>query len=838
MRLPNCSILALALSVAACRGGGGRTPTVIGPPATELRAVGDETDGGASDLLAAQMLIAAGSPIQYGGRATFMVREAALERRVVFHALAHVEAAALGSGSLGGAAVDGSARVRRLASAPDAPADTNGNGTNLDEVAAAEIAALANFAGAGTGTPMPAYAAMMPWRACTVDFLAVVAQRDDFAAMRVAGSARGQQQVDADQIGAAMQGRLHAAARLLELSRGSRPGSDARAGTIGLLFMQQVLAMEETLVSALFGRDGSLAGLRDARAYDPATRAEALWVPARLQVGEEPGLAGAPAAYAVIDRASSLTGIATLLEAAAELAWMASPRNGNPSLRDVLNGFPFGPLPDRRRGRGLGSPSAVDEVTFSREIRPILAANCIACHNDSSPTSGYTMGPLVPQTVVEYEKVIAGGNVGRRGNPPHVASGNHDGSLLWQILEGPTAGLPRMPQGCGSQFYPCLPAGQISLVADWIDQGLLRDPSEPQPPPKIGEDLARVLVKNLRLLHAEPDGALADRFDGESTSRVYRARSLGIALGALASVAMALPDAIEARTLLARAASFAAGKLVDSQGSVTAELVANAHDERIASGPADAIAHAALVSGLFAAARVLGDDDISRRARVAAANWVGTFWMPSQALFRSRAGADRLDARAGDLALVLRALEEMTADGVAGAAMAHDALLARLLPVVVASEWDGLGEVIGDGNPDTDGNGIDEPSLAGGRFGRAPLLYGGVRFGADPVGEVQPVSWSETIAPLFRSACSGCHVDGAARGNYRLDSATAARRAGDSGRAGAIIVPGDPEASLLYRKLVDRRPPVGDQMPLQRPPLDDHARELLRRWILEGAVDR
>lgn len=831
--LARSSVLLCSLAT-ACGDGTRRSPTTISPPPTELRAVDDETEGGDSDLLAAQLLVAAGTPIQHGGRAGYLVHDAALEERLVFHALAHVEATALGAGPAGGGAIDGSARTRRLAAAPDAPPDANDNGTNLDEVTAAEAEALARFAGAAAAPP--AYGSMLPWRAATVALTSSVAGREGVAAMRVAGSPRAQTQVDTAQIGGAMAARLHAAARLLEASRGVRPGRDEQSGTLGLLLLRQVLALEETLVSQLFGRDGILSGLRDARAYAPGSRAEALWVPARVQVAEEPGITGAPSSYAVLDRASSLTGIAALLDAAADLAWLASPRNPNPALRDTLNGYPFGVLPDRRRGRGLNGPQG-EEVTFTRDIRPILAANCIACHNDSSPTNGYTMGPFLPQPVVEYDKVLAGGDVGRRGNPPHVVSGNHAGSLLWLVLEGNAAGVRRMPLGCGTIFFPCLPSGQISLMADWIDQGLRREPSQPQPPPRIGEDLARVLLVNLRLLHVEDDGALADRFDGETTSGVYRAASTGAALAATASALGALPDDPSAREMLLRAARWAAQKMVDAQGAVVSELVADAHGLLAAGPPADAVEHAALALGLLAAARVTGDDELLGSARVTAAAWLRGFWNDSDALFRLHPGDDRMHARAAGLAVVVRALEEMAEASIAEAAAAHDALLARLLPVVVASEWDGLGEVVGDGNPDTDRNGIAEPALAGGAFGRAPMLLGAVRFGRDP-DEAPPVSWSDTIAPLFRNTCTGCHVDGAARGNYRVDTAAAAARAGDSAWTGRIIVPGDPEASLLYRKLVDRRPPVGDQMPLQRPPLDDHARALVRRWILEGAVER
>ncbi len=832
--VPSCSLLLLAT---ACHDSNPRAPRTTTPPSTALRAPSDETGGGDSDLLAANLLLAAGTPIQHGGRATFMVRDPQLEARIAFHAQAHIEATALGAGAFGGAAVEGSARVRRLAVAPDAPVDRNDNGSNLDEVVADEMAALANLAGAGT--PLDAFGAMMPWRSSTAALTARAQARDRFSGLRVAGSARAQNQVDASQIGGAMLARLQGAARLLEASRGSRPGANPRAGAIGLLLMQQVLAMEETLVSALFGRDGSLSGLRDARTYNPGTPGEALFVPARIQVVLEDAIAGAPADYAVVDRSSSLAGVAVLLEAAAELAWVASPRNANPTLRDVLNGFPFGTLPDRRRGRGSGLTLSAEEITFTRDIKPILEVNCIACHNDQSPTNGYSLGAFLPRPIANYDKVLTPGNVGRLGNPPIVTSGDHTRSLLWLVLTQRVAGVSRMPRGCGNEFFPCLPNGQISLVADWIDQGVRREPSVPQPPPKIGEDLARVLLRNLQLLHVENDGALNDRHDGEVAGRVVRAVSTGYALSALATVAMALPPDARTIDLLRRAATFAAAKLVDAQGQVAAELVGDAFGARQAGVAADAVEHAALTAGLFAAARVLDDDALRASARAAATTWVQTFWRSEQSLFRSRAGDDRLQVEASGLVCVLRALQEAAADGaVASAAAAHDALLARVLPVVVAAEWDGLGEVLDDGDPDTDRNGIKEPALAGGDFGRAPLLLGSLRFGADPDVVEAPVTWSDTIGPLFRSACVGCHVDGAVLGGYRLDTPATAARAGESGFVGRMVVPGDPEASLLYRKLTDRSPPIGAQMPLLRPPLDDRGREFVRRWILEGALDR
>lgn len=53
-----------------------------------------------------------------------------------------------------------------------------------------------------------------------------------------------------------------------------------------------------------------------------------------------------------------------------------------------------------------------------------------------------------------------------------------------------------------------------------------------------------------------------------------------------------------------------------------------------------------------------------------------------------------------------------------------------------------------------------------------------------------------------------------------------------------VIVPGKPEASRLYQKLLDPPPSgAGRVMPLQLGRLDEQQIGLVRRWILEGAKD-
>lgn len=82
------------------------------------------------------------------------------------------------------------------------------------------------------------------------------------------------------------------------------------------------------------------------------------------------------------------------------------------------------------------------------------------------------------------------------------------------------------------------------------------------------------------------------------------------------------------------------------------------------------------------------------------------------------------------------------------------------------------------------------------------------------------------IAPLLARHCMECH-DGATRdGGLDLSTRSAALVGGDSG---ALLQPGDSEASLLWH-LVE-----SDDMPQNRAPLSDQQKSALQRWIDAGA---
>ncbi len=101
------------------------------------------------------------------------------------------------------------------------------------------------------------------------------------------------------------------------------------------------------------------------------------------------------------------------------------------------------------------------------------------------------------------------------------------------------------------------------------------------------------------------------------------------------------------------------------------------------------------------------------------------------------------------------------------------------------------------------------------------------------------VSYNRDIRPLLSDRCFACHGpdDGKREGNFRLDVAEGEWNPFRSINGAPIIKPGDPESSELWKRLNT------DDHTLQMPPQDsgkkmltDAQKELIRRWIEQGAV--
>src|SRR5436305_4047029 len=97
------------------------------------------------------------------------------------------------------------------------------------------------------------------------------------------------------------------------------------------------------------------------------------------------------------------------------------------------------------------------------------------------------------------------------------------------------------------------------------------------------------------------------------------------------------------------------------------------------------------------------------------------------------------------------------------------------------------------------------------------------------------VDFQREVRPLLADKCFACHGRDAEHreGSLRLDEQDAALKGGDSGEP--AIVPGQPDKSELVRRIFsadddERMPP-----PKSKKELTAAEKDLLRRWIAEGA---
>lgn len=92
-----------------------------------------------------------------------------------------------------------------------------------------------------------------------------------------------------------------------------------------------------------------------------------------------------------------------------------------------------------------------------------------------------------------------------------------------------------------------------------------------------------------------------------------------------------------------------------------------------------------------------------------------------------------------------------------------------------------------------------------------------------------PLTYVDTIKPIFQDNCIGCHRQGRAKNGLRLDDYNAMLQGGSAGPA---IVKGNPDNSLLYLVMAHESAPF---MPKGEAKLDDGLIETVRTWIAEGA---
>ncbi|MGE5192166.1 MAG: c-type cytochrome domain-containing protein, partial [Deltaproteobacteria bacterium] len=92
---------------------------------------------------------------------------------------------------------------------------------------------------------------------------------------------------------------------------------------------------------------------------------------------------------------------------------------------------------------------------------------------------------------------------------------------------------------------------------------------------------------------------------------------------------------------------------------------------------------------------------------------------------------------------------------------------------------------------------------------------------------VQPPDFEMDVAPIFQAKCLKCHGEKERKAELDLRTAAAVLKGGESG---AVVVPEDPEKSLLYEKVAE-----GEMPPGKKDKLSETEVATIRRWIEAGA---
>ena len=107
-------------------------------------------------------------------------------------------------------------------------------------------------------------------------------------------------------------------------------------------------------------------------------------------------------------------------------------------------------------GALLACVARAQHPNFVRDVQPILAANCKACHGGDKRSGGFT--------IRDYAEMLHGGRSGAS-----IIPGNAAQSLLLQRVTGERG--PAMPMGGAP-----LTAADISVIRSWIDDGARLNP--------------------------------------------------------------------------------------------------------------------------------------------------------------------------------------------------------------------------------------------------------------------------------------------------------------------------------------------------------------------------
>jgi len=115
----------------------------------------------------------------------------------------------------------------------------------------------------------------------------------------------------------------------------------------------------------------------------------------------------------------------------------------------------------------------------------------------------------------------------------------------------------------------------------------------------------------------------------------------------------------------------------------------------------------------------------------------------------------------------------------------------------------------------------------------------------EPNQDDDPLTFIADMQPLLNARCVSCHSPGGFAQMqgipWDFGGATVFEDLIDQpsilDSEFTLVVPRDPDSSLLFLKVSSESPPVGAMMPFGGPPLADSEIELIRLWIEQGAVE-
>src|SRR5262249_5113203 len=96
------------------------------------------------------------------------------------------------------------------------------------------------------------------------------------------------------------------------------------------------------------------------------------------------------------------------------------------------------------------------------------------------------------------------------------------------------------------------------------------------------------------------------------------------------------------------------------------------------------------------------------------------------------------------------------------------------------------------------------------------------------------VSYYKDVRPIFVVHCQGCHQPAKPMGGFVMTSHADLLKKGDSDEPG--VVPGKPDESKIVAQITPEQDGKA-AMPKNKDPLADRDREVIKKWIGQGAKD-